>query len=195
MNLRRWLSCISLTLLLVVSFSACAKKTPPPPPPPPAPPAAPAPPPPAPKPVPPPPAPPPAPKPVPPPPPPPPPPPQETLEQLTEMLGPDVMFDFDSFTLGESQRSQLQTKAGFLRQRSSLRATIEGHADARGTNEYNLSLGQKRADAVKEYLVSLGIQADRLSTLSKGEEQQVCSDQNEGCWSRNRRGHFIVTAR
>ena len=78
---------------------------------------------------------------------------------------------------------------------SSLRATIEGHADARGTNEYNLSLGQKRADAVKEYLVSLGIQGDRLSTLSKGEEQQVCSEQNEGCWSRNRRGHFIVTAR
>jgi peptidoglycan-associated lipoprotein len=194
MNLRRWLSCISL-LLLVVSFEACAKKTPPPPPPPPAPPAAPAPPPPAPKPVPPPPAPPPAPKPVPPPPPPPPPPPQETLEQLTERLGPDVMFDFDSYTLGDSQRSQLQTKAQFLRDRSSLRATIEGHADARGTNEYNLSLGQKRADAVKEYLVSLGIQADRLSTLSKGEEQQVCSEQNEGCWSRNRRGHFIVTAR
>ena len=195
MNLRRWLSCISVTLLLVVSFEACAKKTPPPPPPPPAPPAAPAPPPPAPKPVPPPPAPPPAPKPVPPPPPPPPPPPQETLEQLTEMLGPDVLFDFDSYTLGDSQRSQLQTKAQFLRERSSLRATIEGHADARGTNEYNLSLGQKRADAVKEYLVSLGIQADRLSTLSKGEEQQVCSEQNEGCWSRNRRSHFIVTAR
>ena len=194
MNLRRWLSCISLTLLLVVSFEACAKKTPPPPPPPPAPPAAPAPPPPAPKPVPPPPAPPPAPKPVPPPPP-PPPPPQETLEQLTEMLGPDVMFDFDSYTLGDSQRSQLQAKEGFLRQRGTLRATIEGHADARGTNEYNLALGQKRADAVKEYLVSLGIQGDRLSTLSKGEEQQVCSEQNEGCWSRNRRGHFIVTAR
>ena len=111
------------------------------------------------------------------------------------MLGPDVMFEFDSFTLGDTQRSQLQTKAGFLRQRGTLRASIEGHADARGTNEYNLSLGQKRADAVKDYLVSLGIPADRLSTLSKGEEQQVCAEQNEGCWSRNRRGHFIVTAR
>ena len=111
------------------------------------------------------------------------------------MLGPDVMFDFDSFTVSESQRSQLQTKAQFLRQRGTLRATIEGHADARGTNEYNLALGEKRANAVKDYLVSLGIPADRLMVLSKGEEQQVCTDQNEGCWSRNRRGHFIVTAR
>jgi peptidoglycan-associated lipoprotein len=111
------------------------------------------------------------------------------------MLGPDVLFDFDSFTLGDAQRSQLQTKAQFLRQRGTLRATIEGHADARGTNEYNLALGQKRADAVRDYLVSLGIPAERLMTLTKGEEQPVCADQNEGCWSQNRRGHFIVTAR
>ena len=111
------------------------------------------------------------------------------------MLGPDVLFDFDSYTLGDAQRSQLQTKAQFLRQRSTLRASIEGHADARGTNEYNLALGQKRADAVKDYLVSLGIQADRLSTLSKGEEQPACTDETESCWQQNRRGHFIFTAK
>lgn len=111
------------------------------------------------------------------------------------MLAPDVMFAFDSSTLDDASRAQLQTKAEFLRRRTSVRATIEGHADARGTNEYNLALGERRAAAVKDYLVSLGITADRLSVLSKGEEQPVCAEQTETCWAQNRRGHFIATAK
>ena len=100
----------------------------------------------------------------------------------------------DEGRLTPDQRTQLQATADFLRRRTAVRVTIEGHADARGTNEYNLALGERRANAVKDYLVSLGVGGDRLSVESKGEEQQVCSEQNEGCWSQNRRGHFVVTA-
>jgi peptidoglycan-associated lipoprotein len=72
---------------------------------------------------------------------------------------------------------------------------IEGHADSRGTNEYNLALGERRADAVRDYLVSLGVSTDRMSILSKGEEQPFCREETEACWPQNRRGHFVVTAR
>ena len=72
---------------------------------------------------------------------------------------------------------------------------VEGHADSRGTNEYNLALGERRADAVRDYLVSLGIPADRITIVSKGEEQPFCSEDGETCWAQNRRGHFIVTAK
>jgi peptidoglycan-associated lipoprotein len=73
--------------------------------------------------------------------------------------------------------------------------SIEGHADSRGTNEYNLALGERRAAAVKDYLVSLGIAADRMLNVSKGEETPVCIDENETCWSQNRRGTFLFTAK
>jgi peptidoglycan-associated lipoprotein len=118
-----------------------------------------------------------------------------TLEQVAQQLGGDVLFDYDAATLGDRQRSQLQGAAEFLRRRTAVRVTIEGHADSRGTNEYNLALGERRANAVKDYLVSLGIAADRLSVVSKGEEQPLCGEQAESCWSQNRRGHFIVTAK
>ncbi len=72
---------------------------------------------------------------------------------------------------------------------------MEGHADSRGTNEYNLALGERRGNAVKEYLVGLGIAADRLIVVSKGEETPVCTEETEGCWTRNRRGHFVITAK
>jgi peptidoglycan-associated lipoprotein len=118
-----------------------------------------------------------------------------TLDDVTKQLGSDVLFDLDSATLGDAQRSQLQTTAEFLRRRTTVRIQIEGHADERGTNEYNLALGNKRATAVMEYLSSLGIQGDRMSTISKGEEQPVCTEHNESCWSQNRRGHMIATAK
>ena len=114
---------------------------------------------------------------------------------MTRQLAPDVMFDFDSFTLGDTQRNELQTKATYLRRWTTVRVTIEGHADARGTNEYNLALGERRANAVRDYLVSLGIAGDRMMVVSKGEEQPTCSEQNETCWAQNRRGHFIATAK
>jgi peptidoglycan-associated lipoprotein len=118
-----------------------------------------------------------------------------TLDEVTRQLGSDVLFELDSSTLGDAQRSQLQTTAEFLRRRTTVRIQVEGHADERGTNEYNLALGNRRAKAVTDYLASLGIQADRMSTISKGEEEPLCTEHNETCWSKNRRGHMIATAK
>jgi peptidoglycan-associated lipoprotein len=73
--------------------------------------------------------------------------------------------------------------------------TIEGHADARGTNEYNLALGQRRAAAIRDYLVGVGVTADRMVVVSKGEEEPLCREDTEACHARNRRGHFIATAK
>jgi peptidoglycan-associated lipoprotein len=73
--------------------------------------------------------------------------------------------------------------------------TVEGHADSRGTNEYNLALGERRGNAVKDYLVSLGIAAERMAVISKGEESPLCTEETEGCFARHRRGHFVITAK
>ena len=73
--------------------------------------------------------------------------------------------------------------------------TLEGHCDSRGSSEYNLALGNRRATAVKDYLVSLGLPASRVTVVSKGKEQPFCSEESESCWQQNRRGHFIVTAK
>jgi len=73
--------------------------------------------------------------------------------------------------------------------------TIEGHCDSRGSSEYNLALGDRRAKAVRDYLVSLGIGADRIQIVSKGKEAPFCSEENEACWQQNRRGHFLITGK
>jgi peptidoglycan-associated lipoprotein len=195
MNLRRlmWLSAMVMFVALIVI--GCSKKVPPPPPPPPAPP------PPATAPAPPPPPPPQQPAPAPAPPPPAPRAPTEeelfskkTLEQVTAELS-DVMFDYDQFNIRDDQRASLQRNADYLRRWTTVRVTVEGHADARGTNEYNLALGQRRAAAIRDYLVGTGIAADRLVVLSKGEAELLCSEDTAACHERNRRGHFIATAK
>ena len=78
---------------------------------------------------------------------------------------------------------------------TSTQVTVEGHCDSRGSSEYNLALGSRRANAVKEYLVSLGVPAGRLTVVSKGKEQPFCSEETEACWQQNRRGHFVITAK
>jgi peptidoglycan-associated lipoprotein len=78
---------------------------------------------------------------------------------------------------------------------TSTKVTIEGHADNRGTNEYNLALGERRAAAVRDYMVGLGVAADRMAIVSKGEEQPICTENTESCWQQNRRGQFEVTAK
>jgi peptidoglycan-associated lipoprotein len=185
-----WLTAV--ILLVVLTVSACSKKVPPPPPPPPAPPVAAAPPPP-------PPPPPPAPAPAP-----APPKPlseeeqfaRKTLDQLNaEMPLGDVLFNYDQAAVREDQRGILQKNADYMRRWATIRVTIEGHADARGTNEYNLALGERRGNAVKDYLVSLGMSADRMTVISKGEEAGLCADMTEQCYARNRRGHFVITAK
>lgn len=106
-----------------------------------------------------------------------------------------VFFALDSTELTEQSRGTIQKNAEYLKRRSSTRIMIEGHADSRGTNEYNLALAERRADAARDYLVSLGIPADRVTIVSKGEEQPFCSEETESCWQQNRRGHFLFTAK
>jgi peptidoglycan-associated lipoprotein len=107
----------------------------------------------------------------------------------------DVFFALDSIELGSDARSVLQKNTDYLKRRASTKVLVEGHADARGTNEYNLALGERRAGAARDYVVSLGIPVDRITIVSKGEEQPVCREDNEACWAKNRRGHFIFTAK
>jgi peptidoglycan-associated lipoprotein len=107
----------------------------------------------------------------------------------------DVFFEFDKSDLSDVARASLQKDATWMKRWTSTKVTIEGHADSRGTNEYNLALGERRATATRDYLVGLGIDTTRLSVVSKGEEQPFCVEENETCWAQNRRGHFIVTAK
>ena len=107
----------------------------------------------------------------------------------------DVFFDYDKSDLTEAARTTLQKDAEFLKKRTSVKITIEGHADSRGTNEYNLALGERRANAARDYLGSLGIDLARVAMVSKGEEQPFCTEENETCWAQNRRGHFIITGK
>jgi peptidoglycan-associated lipoprotein len=183
-----------VALAVALTVTACAKKVPPPAP-------APAPPPPA--------------APAPPPPPPPPPraaatpPPsapgalseeeafaRKTLEQLnSERPLDDVYFDLDESAIRADARTALQKDADWLKRWTSTQIAIEGHCDSRGSAEYNLGLGSRRATAVKDYLVSLGVPAARVTIVSKGKEQPFCSQEAESCWSQNRRGHFVVTGK
>lgn len=107
----------------------------------------------------------------------------------------DIYFDYDESTLSDDTRDKLSRNADLLKSNPQFSVTIEGHADSRGTNEYNLALGERRANAVRDYLTSLGVGGNRLRTLSYGEERQVCDTDEEGCWSQNRRVHMIITGR
>lgn len=104
----------------------------------------------------------------------------------------DIYFDFDKSSLTSAAQDNLMRKAAWLRANPAVTVTIEGHADERGTNEYNLALGDRRADSAKAFLVDLGIAASRLTTISYGEERPLCMQQTEECWAKNRRGHFVV---
>ncbi|HEY5869797.1 MAG TPA: peptidoglycan-associated lipoprotein Pal [Candidatus Tectomicrobia bacterium] len=105
----------------------------------------------------------------------------------------DIFFDYDQYDLRTDARATLDRKASFLNQNSSVRSQIEGHCDERGTNEYNLALGERRANAAKQYLTTAGISGGRLSTISYGEERPLDPGRNEAAWARNRRAHFVIT--
>jgi peptidoglycan-associated lipoprotein len=120
----------------------------------------------------------------------------KTLEQLnSEKPLSDVLFDLDSAQVRDDARPLLQKNADWMKRWASTRIMIEGHADSRGSAEYNLALGERRATAVRAYLVNLGLAADRVQVVSKGKEAPVCADENEACWQQNRRGHFVITAK
>jgi peptidoglycan-associated lipoprotein len=118
-----------------------------------------------------------------------------TLGKGTE-AGPlkDVNFDFDRYDLRADAKEILKGHAAWLKANPQGRVEVEGHCDERGTSEYNLALGAKRAESAKRYLIDLGISPSTLSTVSYGEELPLCKEQNESCWAKNRRAHFVVRA-
>ncbi|HWN40930.1 MAG TPA: peptidoglycan-associated lipoprotein Pal [Thermoanaerobaculia bacterium] len=110
-------------------------------------------------------------------------------------FSPDVFFEYDEISLSEETRERLARNAELLKAQPTFQVTIEGHADERGTNEYNLALGDRRANSVRDYLGSLGVDGGRLRIITYGEERPVCTESAESCWSQNRRAHMIITGR
>jgi peptidoglycan-associated lipoprotein len=104
----------------------------------------------------------------------------------------DVFFDFDRYDVRAGDKGTLDENAKWLKSNQSALLLIEGHADERGTNEYNLALGERRAKATRDYLVSVGIDAGRITVISYGEERPTCTEKADGCWAKNRRAHFLV---
>ena len=125
------------------------------------------------------------------PPPPPPPPPTVTDEDLFSQNVKDVYFDYDKSDIRADQQSSIQADAQFLSQHANINFTIEGHCDERGSTEYNIALGDKRASSVKEALTAAGVSASRIKTISYGKEKPFCTESNEACWQQNRRGHLV----
>ena len=103
----------------------------------------------------------------------------------------DAYFDTDKADLRPDARDALSKTADFLKKYPQIKVTVEGHCDERGSTEYNLGLGDRRAGAVRQYLVSAGVSADRMTTVSFGKEKPVCTEHGEPCWQQNRRGHFV----
>src|SRR5438093_1147058 len=117
-------------------------------------------------------------------------PPDVNIDQLFRQNVKDILFDFDKADIRSDQMPTLQGNATWLKNNANVRFTIEGHCDERGSAEYNLGLGDRRANAAKEYLISQGVAANRINTVSYGKERPVCRDPNESCYMKNRRDAF-----
>jgi len=128
------------------------------------------------------------------------PPPKTSLDALRTGQAPtegplkDIGFNFDSAALSDAARATLRSNADWLKANATARIQIEGHCDERGTADYNMALGAKRAQAAMDYLATLGISKSRMAMISYGEEIPVCKESTEACWARNRRDRFVVTA-
>jgi len=121
----------------------------------------------------------------------------ETKDELAKYkeesgLFKDIYFDFDKYDVRQEDKDVLQGVASWLLKNPPAKILVEGHCDERGTNEYNLALGDRRAKAARDYLVALGIGSVRVETISYGEEKPVCTEKTEECWAKNRRAHFVV---
>ena len=117
----------------------------------------------------------------------------EAIRAATAALTATIYFDYDRSDITDDSRAKLDAKVPVLTQNTGVRIRIAGHTDSRGSDEYNLALGQRRAAAAKRYLTDRGIDGSRIEILSFGEERPTCTDESEGCWSRNRRDEFEIT--
>ncbi|HWA88704.1 MAG TPA: peptidoglycan-associated lipoprotein Pal [Rhizomicrobium sp.] len=117
-----------------------------------------------------------------------------SAEDLRVNVGDTVHFDYDRYEITDEDRAVLQRQSAWLAKYPSVRVTVEGHCDERGTREYNLALGARRANAVKEYLVSLGVASGRLETISYGKERPMCTESSESCYAQNRRGVTTISS-
>jgi peptidoglycan-associated lipoprotein len=115
-----------------------------------------------------------------------------SLAEKAQSVFNDVLFDFDKYDIKPEARPTLNAIASLLSDESSAKIIIEGHCDDRGTNEYNLALGERRAKAAKNYLVSRGVSPARMDVVTYGEEKPLCTAQNNTCWQSNRRAHFLL---
>jgi len=103
----------------------------------------------------------------------------------------DIFFDYDKYDITPADQATIQADAEFLKSHPNITFTIEGHCDERGSTEYNLALGDNRANAARQALVQLGVPADRIRTISYGKEKPFCTESTEQCWQQNRRAHFV----
>ena len=117
----------------------------------------------------------------------------EAIKAATAALTATIFFDYDRSDITDDARTKLDAKVPVLTQNSGVRIRIAGHTDSRGSDEYNLALGQRRAAAAKRYLTDRGIDGSRIEIVSFGDERPTCTDESEGCWSRNRRDEFEIT--
>jgi len=117
-----------------------------------------------------------------------------SAEDLRVNVGDTVHFDYDKSDIKEEDRGTLQRQASWLQKYPQIRVTVQGNCDERGTREYNLALGARRANAVKEFLVSLGVSSARVDTISYGKERPVCTESTEECWAQNRRGVTVISS-
>lgn len=115
-----------------------------------------------------------------------------SAEDFRVNVGDTVFFETDQHSIRADAQSVLQKQAAWLKQYPQTKLLVEGHADERGTREYNLALGDRRAYAVKEFLVSLGVDAARLQTKSYGKERPTCTESDDSCWQQNRRGYSVL---
>jgi peptidoglycan-associated lipoprotein len=116
-----------------------------------------------------------------------------SAEDFRVNVGDTVHFGYNEYNIQDSDKAVLGRQAQWLSKYPSVRVAVEGHCDERGTREYNLALGARRANAVKEYLVSQGVSTARLETVSYGKERPICTESNEGCWAQNRRGVTTIS--
>jgi len=117
-----------------------------------------------------------------------------SIQDFRVNVGDTVHFDYNASAITDEDKGTLQRQATWLQKYPQVRVTVEGHCDERGTREYNLALGARRANAVKEYLVSLGVSSARLDTISYGKERPICTESTEDCWAQNRRGVTTITS-